>query len=77
MHALNFDGTLQYNPDIPIPTPPPGEALIRTTMAGICNTDIEIIRGYMGFNGILGHEFVGVVEQATTAAGLFRRPYAC
>ncbi len=38
---------------------------MRVLLAGICNTDLEIIRGYMGFSGILGHEFVGVVEQAT------------
>jgi len=39
-------------------------------MAGICNTDIEIMRGYMGFEGVLGHEFVGVVEQAADAPAL-------
>jgi threonine dehydrogenase-like Zn-dependent dehydrogenase len=62
MRALNFDGTtLHYRPDAPKPIPPPGEALIRTRLAGICNTDLEIIRGYMGFSGILGHEFVGEV----------------
>jgi threonine dehydrogenase-like Zn-dependent dehydrogenase len=40
------------------------EALIRVTLAGICNTDLEITRGYAGFEGTLGHEFVGVVESA-------------
>ena len=70
MRTLNFDETLQYKTDIPIPTPLPGEALIRTTIAGICNTDIEIMRGYMGFKGVLGHEFVGVVEQAVDAPEL-------
>lgn len=46
-------------------TAPPhhdGEALVRLTMAGICNTDLEIVRGYANFSGTLGHEFVGVVE---------------
>jgi len=38
-----------------------GESLIKLLMAGICNTDIEIVRGYMGFQGVLGHEFVGIV----------------
>jgi threonine dehydrogenase-like Zn-dependent dehydrogenase len=38
-----------------------GEALVRVCMAGICNTDLEIARGYMGFRGVLGHEFVGEV----------------
>jgi threonine dehydrogenase-like Zn-dependent dehydrogenase len=70
MRALNFDGTLQYQTDAPMPIPLPGEVLIRTKLAGICNTDIEIVRGYMGFNGTLGHEFVGVVERADDAPEL-------
>ena len=70
MRALHFDHTLQYQPDAPDPTPPPGEALIRTRLAGICNTDLEIIKGYMDFSGILGHEFVGEVVQADDAPGL-------
>jgi threonine dehydrogenase-like Zn-dependent dehydrogenase len=41
---------------------PRGEALVRVTLSGICNTDLEIARGYAGFHGTLGHEFVGVVE---------------
>ncbi|CAN5644390.1 alcohol dehydrogenase catalytic domain-containing protein [soil metagenome] len=41
---------------------PLGEALIRVTCSGICNTDLEIVRGYAGFEGTIGHEFVGVVE---------------
>ena len=40
----------------------PGYALIRVLRAGVCNTDLEILQGYMGFTGVLGHEFVGVVE---------------
>lgn len=39
-----------------------GEALVRVTLAGICNTDLEITRGYAGFEGTIGHEFVGVLE---------------
>lgn len=39
-----------------------GEALVRVSKSGICNTDIEIVRGYAGFEGTIGHEFVGVVE---------------
>lgn len=45
------------------PVPKPGEALVRMTLTGICNTDAEIIKGYMGYNGILGHEGVGIVEE--------------
>ncbi len=40
------------------------EALVRVHMSGICNTDLEIVRGYAGFRGTLGHEFVGTVERA-------------
>jgi threonine dehydrogenase-like Zn-dependent dehydrogenase len=63
MKALYFDGTLQLK-EIPKPTPVADEALIKVLMAGICNTDVEITRGYMGFKGVPGHEFVGVVEKA-------------
>ena len=62
MRAVVFEETLQYKTDYVKPVPQEGEALIRVTMAGICNTDFEITRGYMGYRGILGHEFVGVVE---------------
>src|SRR5689334_23651208 len=43
------------------------EALVRVTLSGICNTDLEIARGYAGFNGTIGHEFVGVVETSPDA----------
>jgi threonine dehydrogenase-like Zn-dependent dehydrogenase len=42
-----------------------GEALVRVLLSGICNTDLEIARGYAGFSGTIGHEFVGVVEEST------------
>lgn len=45
------------------PVPQKGEALIKVTLTGICNTDYEITKGYMGYNGILGHEFIGTVEE--------------
>lgn len=48
--------------DHPEPRPAPGEALIRVLLAGICRTDQELVKGYMGFDGVLGHEFVGRVE---------------
>ena len=63
MRALYYDGQLAFVNDYAQPVPPPGEALIRVLLAGICNTDLEITRGYKGFRGILGHEFVGVVER--------------
>ncbi|MBD2251233.1 MDR/zinc-dependent alcohol dehydrogenase-like family protein [Nostoc parmelioides] len=54
---------LQLLTNIPIPEPPPEDALVRVLRAGICNTDLELLRGYYPYTGILGHEFVGVVEQ--------------
>src|SRR5690606_6802749 len=63
MKALRFeDGTLSLA-DVPRPLAP-GESVVRVTKSGICNTDIEIIRGYAGFQGTIGHEFVGVVESS-------------
>ena len=50
--------------DIPRPERKPGEALVRVLMAGVCSTDLELVKGYMGFEGVLGHEFVGVVKEA-------------
>jgi threonine dehydrogenase-like Zn-dependent dehydrogenase len=50
-----------------------GEALIRMSVAGICNTDLEIVRGYANFNGTLGHEFVGIVEESPDAEQIGRR----
>ncbi|MBO1056021.1 MAG: alcohol dehydrogenase catalytic domain-containing protein [Dolichospermum sp. JUN01] len=56
---------LQLRTNIPIPEPLPGEALVRVLRAGICNTDLELIKGYYPYTGIIGHEFVGVVEQGS------------
>jgi threonine dehydrogenase-like Zn-dependent dehydrogenase len=50
--------------DVCPPQVHPGEARVRVVRAGICRTDIEILRGYVPFTGTLGHEFVGVVEDA-------------
>lgn len=61
MRAIFFNGDLQYSTDYPEPQRQPGETLIRPHLVGICNTDLEITRGYMNFHGILGHEFVGTV----------------
>ena len=65
MQALALiDGRLSAYTDWPQPVPAPDEALIRVRLAGICSTDLELVKGYAGgFNGILGHEFVGVVEK--------------
>jgi|HubBroStandDraft_3_1064219.scaffolds.fasta_scaffold68474_3 alcohol dehydrogenase len=51
----------------PLPRLKPGWALVRVRLAGICNTDIEILRGYHDFHGTLGHEFVGDVVRVASA----------
>ncbi len=63
MQALLFDGrSARFEAHHDNPRPPAGEALIRPSRLGVCATDLEICRGYMGFTGVLGHEFVGTVE---------------
>ncbi len=61
--ALFFDGRRASVEDRPDPEPGGDMALVRVRLAGVCNTDLEIARGYMGFRGVLGHEFVGEVEE--------------
>lgn len=55
------DQNLSYRLDVPIPVPKTGEALVQVSLAGICSTDLELVRGYYPFSGIPGHEFVGRV----------------
>lgn len=64
MRALYFDKVLAYQSRQPEPAVADGDSLVRVRQAGICATDLEITKGYMGFRGVLGHEFVGVVEQS-------------
>lgn len=74
MRALIREGDgLRLATDAPIPEPEEGQVRIRTLLAGICNTDLEIQRGYAGFQGILGHEFVGLVDAAEDRALVGRR----
>ena len=47
--------------EVPRPEPGPGEVLVRVHLAGICRTDLEVLKGYHGFTGVMGHEFVGEV----------------
>jgi threonine dehydrogenase-like Zn-dependent dehydrogenase len=69
MKALRFENNRLGLSDVPVPARE-GEALVRVVLAGVCNTDLEIARGYAGFEGTLGHEFVGVVERAPGAEEL-------
>lgn len=68
MRGLWLEGkALRLREDVPTPAPPAGEALVRVLAAGVCNTDLELVRGYYPFTGIPGHEFVGRVESAPGA----------
>jgi alcohol dehydrogenase len=69
--VLGPDGP-RFTTDHPF-THRPGEARVRVRLAGVCATDIELCKGYMGFEGVLGHEWVGEVEWAPDPAWVGRR----
>ncbi|MGI8967864.1 MAG: MDR/zinc-dependent alcohol dehydrogenase-like family protein [Chloroflexota bacterium] len=73
MRGVLFDGRLHVSDDIPVPVRRTDEALIRVHRAGICGTDLEVVRGYKGSHGVLGHEFVGTVVEAADEAWVGRR----
>jgi threonine dehydrogenase-like Zn-dependent dehydrogenase len=63
MRGVYCDGTsVRFRDDLPEPTPGGDEVAVAVRLAGICDTDIQLARGYMGYQGILGHEFVGVLD---------------
>ncbi|MBR3889966.1 alcohol dehydrogenase catalytic domain-containing protein [bacterium] len=64
--VFNDKDGLRLDTNYPKPVAKEGQALIKVSLAGICNTDFEITKGYMGYNGVLGHEFVGVVEEVNS-----------
>lgn len=70
--AVVFDGALGVVQREP-PALRPGEALVGLRLAGVCSTDLEIVRGYMGFRGVLGHEFVGVVQACSAEEWIGQR----
>ena len=72
MQALIFDGQVHLA-ELPQPTLAPGEALIRVRLAGICGTDLAVVRGYADFQGVMGHEFVGEVVAAPDPQWLGQR----
>lgn len=72
MRALQHDDGVRLV-DAPDPTPGEGEALVRVRLAGVCNTDLEVVRGYMGYRGIMGHEMVGEVEACDADPSLVGR----
>ena len=71
MKALRYENQKLSVTDVPEPHVD-GEAVVRVTRSGICNTDLEIARGYAGFQGTIGHEFVGVIESLSHGGALTR-----
>lgn len=63
---------LSYRPDLPVPAKD-SEALIRVRLAGICGTDLEMVKGYYPFTGVPGHEFVGEVVECEDKSWLGKR----
>src|SRR3954465_14899736 len=64
MRALVFDKSFTFQPRHADPPAAAGDTLLRVRQAGVCATDLEIVKGYMGFTGVLGHEFVAEVVQS-------------
>ena len=73
MKALHYENRELKIADVAKPIGD-GEAVVRVTLSGICNTDLEIARGYAGFQGTIGHEFVGVIESLSEARASARAP---
>lgn len=74
MRAVVHDNGLRVVYDYPVPKiRSPGSALVLVQKAGICRTDLELLRGYKGFQGVLGHEFVGIVAQCDDSAMVGKR----
>jgi threonine dehydrogenase-like Zn-dependent dehydrogenase len=67
MRAIVLDDGVRFRRSQPEPVPISDEVLVRVSCAGVCETDLQLIKGYMGFRGILGHEFVGVAQSGPYA----------
>ena len=76
MIALALDGTTCLVSDRPAPARAAGEALVRVRVRGVCDTDLQLAQGYMGFRGVPGHEFVGKVIECDDRAWLGKRVVA-
>ena len=76
MMALALRDPAELSTDEPVPERAPGEALVRVRVCGVCDTDLQLARGYMDFRGVPGHEFVGEVVAADDAAWVGKRVVA-
>lgn len=73
MQAVVLENNLQLQASRPQPSNERLSAVIRPTLVGVCKTDLELVKGYMGFQGVLGHEFVGVVEECSAPEWVGKR----
>jgi threonine dehydrogenase-like Zn-dependent dehydrogenase len=73
MRAIVIDKGVSLRRDYREPANTPGESIVRVRMAGICGTDLELAKGYMGYRGVPGHEFVGEVVETSNSALRGRR----
>lgn len=75
MRGLYYDGkTAVYREDLEIPVPDEGRSLIKILLSAVCSTDKEVLRGYRpDFRGIMGHEFVGIVEKSDNESLIGKR----
>ena len=73
MKALQWNGAVLQVNEIAVPERNRSEVLLRVIRAGICNTDLEILRGYHAFHGTLGHEFVGIIEDSEDRSTIGQR----
>ena len=75
MRGIFFDGKQAvYREDLPMPEQTATQSLIHIACAGVCNTDREILKGYRpNFKGVMGHEFVGVVEKSDDPGWIGKR----
>lgn len=76
MLALRLDDAVRLVTDQPRPERRSGEARLRMRVAGVCDTDLQLAQGYMGYRGVLGHEFVGQVTEADDARWVGQRVVA-
>jgi threonine dehydrogenase-like Zn-dependent dehydrogenase len=76
MLALVLDDTLKVQEDFPAPNCAAGEARVAVRLAGVCDTDLQLVKGYMGFSGVPGHEMVGTVLESPSARWIGKRVVA-
>src|SRR4051812_24552057 len=75
MRGIYCDGTsVRFRSDLPNPAPAPGEVILKVRSVGICDTDLKLAQGYMGFRGVLGHEFLAETEQGRRVTAEINNP---